>query len=163
MTRSSCLKAKVTVETNLSLIQKERGDEMSEKDNTATVQQAYNNFKTGNIQGLLDQMSEDVTWQLPEMTDVPLAGKRTGRDGVKEFFATLARDQDVLEFEPREFVAEGDKVVSLGHYRWRVKDTGREYASDFVHIFTVRDGKIVAFREHFDSAVVARAYQKEIG
>ena len=133
---------------------------MSEKDNTAIVQQAYHNFKTGDIQGLLDQMSDGVTWQLPAVTDVPLAGKRTGRDGVKEFFGTLARDQDVLEFEPREFVAEGDKVVSLGHYRWRVKDTGREYASDFVHIFTVRDGKIVAFREHFDSAVVARAYQK---
>jgi len=28
-----------------------------------------------------------------------------------------------------------------------VKDTGQEYASDFVHVFTVRDGKIVAFRE----------------
>ena len=133
---------------------------MSEQDNTAIVQKAYHNFKTGNIQGLLDQMSDAVTWQLPEVEGMAVAGKRTGREGVKEFFATLARDQDVLEFEPREFVAQGDKVVSLGDYRWRVKDTGQEYASDFVHVFTVRDGKIVAFREHFDSAVVARAYQK---
>jgi len=133
---------------------------MSEQDNTAIVQQAYNNFKTGNIQGLIDQMSDNVTWQLPEVEGMALAGKRTGRDGVKEFFATLARDQDVLEFEPREFVAEGDKVISLGDYRWRVKDTGREYASDFVHIFTVRDGKITGFREHFDTAVVAAAYRK---
>ena len=133
---------------------------MSEQDNTTIVQQAYHNFNTGNIPGLLDQMSDNVTWQLPEIESVPLAGKRTGRDGVKDFFATLARDQDVIEFEPREFVAQGSKVVSLGHYRWRVKDTDREFASDFVHVFTVRDGKIVAFREHFDTAVVAAAYQK---
>lgn len=133
---------------------------MSEPENTATVQQSYHNFKTGNIQALLDQMSEDVTWQLPEIEFVPLAGKRDGRYAVREFFAMVARDQEVLEFEPREFVAQGDKVVSLGHYKWRVKDTGREFASDFVHIFTVRDGKIVAFREHFDTAVVAVAYQK---
>ena len=133
---------------------------MNEQENTATIQQAYNNFKTGNIEGLLDQMSDNITWQLPEIEGVALAGKRTGRDGVKDFFATLARDQDVIEFEPREFVAQGDKVMSLGHYRWRVKDTGREYASDFVHIFTVRDGKIAAFLEHFDTAVVAAAYQK---
>ena len=133
---------------------------MSEQENTAIAQQAYNNFNTGNIQGLLDQLSDDVTWQLPEVEGVPLAGKRTGRDAVGEFFATVARDQEVLEFEPREFVAQGDKVVSLGHYKWRVKETGREFASDFVHIFTVRNGKIVAFREHFDSAVVAAAYQK---
>ena len=133
---------------------------MNEQENAATVQQAYHNFKTGNIQGLLDQMSDNVTWELPEIEGVPLAGKRIGRDGVKDFFATLARDQDVLEFEPLESLAQGDKVISLGHYKWRVKDTGREYASDFVHVFTVRDGKITGFREHFDTAVVAAAYQK---
>jgi ketosteroid isomerase-like protein len=132
---------------------------MSEQ-NVAIVQQAYNNFKTGNIQGLLDLLSEDVRWQLPEVEGVPLAGKRTGRDEVGEFFATVASDQEVLEFEPLESVAQGDKVVSLGHYKWRVKATGREFESDFVHVFTIRNGKIVTFREHFDSAVVAAAYQK---
>ena len=72
----------------------------------------------------------------------------------------MARDQEVLEFEPREFIAQGDKVVSLGNYRWRVKDTGREFKSDFVHIFTIRDGKIVRFREHLDTAAAAAAYKK---
>ena len=133
---------------------------MSEQENTAIAQQGYNNFKTGNIEALLDQLSADVTWQLPEMKGVPLAGKRSGRDGVADFFATVARDQEVLEFEPREFVAQGDKVVSLGHYKWRVKETGREFETDFVHVFTIRDGQIVGFREHFDSAAVAAAYQK---
>ena len=133
---------------------------MSERENAAIVQQAYTNFKTGNIQGLLDQLSDHITWQLPEVEGVPLAGKRTGRDAVGEFFDTVARDQEVLEFEPLESVAQGDKVVSLGHYKWRVRETGREFSSDFVHIFTVRNGKITAFREHFDSAVVAAAYQK---
>src|SRR2546430_13808476 len=98
---------------------------MSEQDNTVIVQEAYHNFKTGNIQGLIDQMSDNVTWQLPEVEGMALAGKRTGRDGVKEVFATLARDQDVIEFEPREVVAEGGKSVSLGEFRWGVKDTGR--------------------------------------
>ena len=133
---------------------------MNEQENAKTVQEAYNNFNTGNIQALLDQMSDKVTWELPEIEGVALAGKRTGREGVKEFFETLARDQDVLEFEPLESLAQGDKVVSLGHYKWRVKDTGREYASDFVHVFTLSDGKITGFREHFDTAVVAAAYRK---
>src|SRR6266446_3230261 len=133
---------------------------MSEQESTAIAQQAYDNFKTGNIEALLDQLSDDITWQLPEMDGVPLGGIRTGREGVADFFVTLARDQEVIEFEPREFVAQGDKVVSLGHYKWRVKETGREFESDFVHVFTIRDGQIVGFREHFDSAVVAAAYQK---
>jgi ketosteroid isomerase-like protein len=69
-------------------------------------------------------------------------------------------NQETLEFEPREFIAQGDKVVSLGHYRWRVKTTGREFSSDFAHVFTVRDGKIVSFQEYTDTASAARAYQK---
>jgi uncharacterized protein len=133
---------------------------MSEQENTAIVQKAYSNFQTGNIEGLVNQMSAEITWQLPEVEGVPVAGTRTGRDGVLDFFATLARDQDVLSFEPKELVAQGDKVISLGSYAWRVKETGREYSSDFVHIFTVRDGVIANFREHFDTAVVAAAYQK---
>ena len=133
---------------------------MSEQENIAVVRQAYTNFKSGNINALIDQMTDDVVWQLPEIKNVPLAGKRTGRDGVADFFATLARDQDVLEFEPGEIIAQNDKVVSLGHYRWQVKETGRDFESDFVHIFTIRDGRIAGFREHFDSAVVAAAYQK---
>jgi ketosteroid isomerase-like protein len=132
---------------------------MSEQ-NTAIVQQAYENFKTGNIQALLDQLSDNVTWELPEVEGVPLCGKRAGRNSVKEFFATLARDQEVLEFAPREFVAQGDKVVSLGHYQWRVKDTGRNFASDFAHVFTIRDGKVTGFKEYFDSAALASAYRK---
>ena len=133
---------------------------MSEQDNIAVVQKAYNNFKTGDIEGLVNLCTENITWQLTEVEGVPFTGKRNGRASVKEFFATVERDQDVIEFEPREFIAQGDKVISLGDYKWRVKDTGREFASDFAHVFTVRDGKIVAFREYFDTAAVAAAYQK---
>jgi ketosteroid isomerase-like protein len=133
---------------------------MSEQENTALVQQAYNNFKTGNIQGLLGLLSDDVEWQLPEIENVPFAGKRTGRSAVGEFFASVAETQEVLQFEPREFVAQGDKVVSLGRYRWRVKATGREHGSDFAHVFTIRNGQVVGFQEYTDTAAAAKAFQK---
>jgi uncharacterized protein len=128
--------------------------------NVAIVQAAYNNFKNGDLPALLSLVSDEVNWQLPEITGVALTGKRTGVDSVAEFFATVARDQDVIEFSPGEFVAQGDKVVSLGHYKWRVKETGREFEPDFAHVFTIRDGKIAAFQEYFDTAVAAAAYQK---
>lgn len=133
---------------------------MAEQENINVAQQGYNNFMTGNIPALVDQTTDDIVWQLPVIEGVALSGTRMGRDGVTEFFATLDRDQEVIEFEPREFVAQNDKVVVFGHYRWRVKNTGREFASDFVHVFTIRDGKIAGFREHFDTAVAAAAYRQ---
>src|SRR5882762_9348124 len=119
---------------------------MSEQ-NKAIVQQAYNNFKSGNIEALLSLMSDDITWTLPEMEGVPFAGARTGRASVAEFFATVGAAQDALQFEPRELIAEGDTVIPLGSYTWRVKANNREFRSDFAHAWTIRNGKAVEFHE----------------
>jgi hypothetical protein len=132
---------------------------MSEQ-NKAIVEQAYNNFKAGNIDALLNLMSDDISWTLPEMEGVPFAGKRNGRQSVGEFFATVNSSQEVLRFEPRELISEGDKVVALGSYEWRVKLTGREFRGEFAHAWTIRDGKLAAFHEYTDTAACTNAYRK---
>jgi ketosteroid isomerase-like protein len=132
---------------------------MSEQ-NRSIVEQAYNNFKAGNIEALLNLMTDDVTWTLPEMEGVPFAGTRIGRARVGEFFATVGASQEVLRFEPRELIGEGDKVVALGSYEWRVIANGREFSGDFAHAWTIRNGKVVAFHEYTDTAACANAYRK---
>jgi uncharacterized protein len=143
----------------LPLLRQLKETPMSEQ-NKAIVQQAYNNFKTGNIEALLNLMSTDVTWEVPEMENVPFGGKKIGREGVARFFRILGESQESLRFEPNEFIAEGDKVASLGNYEWRVKANGRNFGGDFAHVFTILDGKIVAFHEYTDTAAAAAAYQK---
>lgn len=132
---------------------------MSDQDNVEVVRHAYENFKTGDIGALLEQVSEDVDWRLPEIEGAPFAGARRGRGQVSEFFTSLADSQDVVSFEPREFVAQGDKVVALGSYVWRVKSNGREYGGDWAHVFTIRDGNIIGFNEYMDSARAEAAYR----
>lgn len=132
---------------------------MSEQ-NRSVVEQAYNNFKTGNIKALLNLLADDISWTLPEMEGVPFAGKRTGRASVGEFFATVGASQEVLRFEPRELIAEGDKVVALGSYEWRVTANGREFGGDFAHAWTIRDGKIIVFHEYTDTGACIAAHQK---
>lgn len=134
---------------------------MSEQ-NKEIVKQAYENFKSGNIESLLGQLSDSVEWQLPDIENVPFAGKRSGRASVAQFFSLLTEDQDALQFEPQEFIAEGEKVVALGQYLWRVKSTGREYGGQWAHVFTIRDGKITGFQEYMDTAAAATAHQKAL-
>jgi len=132
---------------------------MSEQ-NKDVVNQAYTNFKTGNIDALVALMADDVTWELPQMEGVPFAGARTGRASVAEFFQSVGASQEALHFEPRELIAEGDKVVALGSYEWRVKSNSREFGGDFAHVFSIRDGQIVAFKEYMDTAACRDAHQK---
>lgn len=125
----------------------------------AVPQQAYEAFSRADVAGVLSQLAEDVEWIVPRIDNVPFTGTRRGHSEVARFFADLAHHQDVIRFEPREFIATDDKVVALGTYEWTVKSTGRRWASDFAHVFTVRDGKVVRFQEITDTAAAAAAYR----
>ena len=132
---------------------------MAAPDNAAIVRSLYEQFQQGNIDAMIGGMAEGITWQLPEIADVPLSGKRQGHDGVREFFASLVEMQDVQEMQIDKVVAEGDTVVVLGHYTWRVKATDRSFSSEFAHAFHLAGGKIEKFQEFLDTAAVAAAHQ----
>lgn len=134
---------------------------MSEQENIKLVQQAYDHFKAGNIQALLNLLSDDIKWQTPELEGVPYAGQRQGREGVAQFFTDLDETEEVQQFEAREFIAQGSKVVALGIYAGKVKSTGRRYQTEWAHVFTVRGGRIVEFQEYADTAA-AKAYKKAL-
>jgi uncharacterized protein len=133
---------------------------MSEQENIKIAQQAYENFKTGDIQALLDLMTDDIDWELPEIENVSFARKYKGREGAAQFFSGLAEAQEAIAFNPQEFIAQADKVVVLGNYSWRVKITGREFSGDWAHVFTIRDGQIAGFKEYMDTAAASAAHQK---
>jgi uncharacterized protein len=131
---------------------------MNEQANIQVVQQAYDHFRNGNIEGVLGSLASDVVWQTPQVPNVPHGGTYNGVSEVANFFASMNNTEDVQKFEIREFIAQGDRVVALGTYGAKVKATGRSYESNFVHIFTVRNGQMVAFDELFDTAVMSAAF-----
>ena len=131
---------------------------MSEQKNTRLVQQAYQSITAGDVQALLNALAEDVEWELPEMENVPFAGKWQGREGVRQFFGKVFEVQDVVEFEPEEYIAQGDKVVALGHFLMRIKATAIEFGSKWAQVWTVKNGRITRFYEYVDTAVVSKAH-----
>ena len=134
--------------------------EVPSMNNTEIVQKGYECFGTGDVPGLLDLLSDDIEWTVPEIENAPFAGSRTGRDAVGQFFTQLAEAEDITRFEPLEFVSEGDKVVVLGESEATVRSTGKTYQTEWVHVFHVHDGKIREFQEFFDNAAATRAFQK---
>ena len=133
---------------------------MSEQDNLKLVQQFYAAFKTGNIKGVLSTFTDDVCWSIPGPKNImPFVGQRQGHEHVAQAIAKFAEMQEAEQFEVQGFVAQGDKVVAFGHYRWRVKSTGQSYESDFVHAFTISHGKVSGFQEYVDTQAWAAAYR----
>jgi len=133
---------------------------MSEMVNTDIVQSGYEKFGSGDIEGLLQLFSDDVLWQVPIVENAPFTGTRQGIGEAAEFFKLLSENETFTRFEPLEFIAQNDKVVVLGEVAATVTSTGRSFESPWVHIFTVRDGKIAEFQEFFDTAAATLAFQK---
>lgn len=136
---------------------------MSEPKNLGVIREVYAAFGAGDIPRLLSFVTPDVVWDEPETVGVPWAGTRRGRDGVEDFFRVVAEAAEVEVFEPRAFLAAGDRVVVLGFERLRTRATGRTYEAHWAHAFTLRDGEIAHFREYADTAAVAAAFRPEVG
>ena len=131
---------------------------MSEQENAQFMQGAYDKFNAGDIDGLLSMMADNVEWVLPDMSNVPFAGARSGHASVAAFFKSVLEHQEPKSFDVHGMIAQGNRVVAHGHYVWHVKATGRDFEGDYVHIWTVAGGKITRLQEYTDTASAVAAY-----
>ena len=128
--------------------------------NITLVQGLYAAFLEGRIDTIVSALAPDVDWQtVGRSEDFPSFGPRKGVVAVRDFFRQVAEHEEFSEFSPRELCGDDDRVFVLGNYAGKVKKTGRTFASEWVHVFTIRDGKVTRFREHTDTAQFAEAHR----
>ncbi len=125
------------------------------------VQEVYAAFSRGDIDSILGKLSEDVVWSEPENPFNPAGGTRRGHKGFLEWIRIGHEAEEIELLEPRRFLVDQSGVAVAGHMRCRVRATGRMYESDFVHLLTMRGGRISAFQEFFDTHVAGEAFRPD--
>lgn len=131
-----------------------------EERNVVTVKQLYDAFKRKDISTVINMATDDVVMHGPAPVDVlPWGGAHHGRAGVAQFFKTLGESLEPQQFELRNFIAQGDKVVVLGYQKGRAKPTGRPYEIEFVHLWTLNNAqeKFSEFRVYNDTDALVKA------
>src|SRR5688572_28169788 len=124
--------------------------------NSEVVRSIYDSFAHGDVPKVLEALAPDVRWT--EAEGFPHGGTYSGPDEVlKNVLMTLGTEWDGFSAVPQEFVAQGDKVVSLGQYSGTYKATGKKLSAPYAHVWTLRNGKVVAFVQFTDTAVVQKA------
>lgn len=126
--------------------------------NTDTVRSAYDAFARGDVPAFLGMLDPDIDWT--DADGFPYAGTYHGPDAVlQNVIMKLGTEWEGYSAVPDDFVAEGDRVVALGHYSGKYKATGRSFRTHFAHVWTLRDGKAVKFQQYTDTAKVQEALQ----
>jgi ketosteroid isomerase-like protein len=90
---------------------------MDAEANTRTLKELFAAFQSGDIDGVLERLTEDVEWVTLGSPAVPYAGAYRGREDVARFLSILDSELDYEFWEPREFIAQGDTVAVVGAER----------------------------------------------
>jgi uncharacterized protein len=128
---------------------------MSTHKNVQTVKDFFAAIGRGDREGLLALVAEDIEWIIPG-EDWPLAGTHRGHAGLADLLQTASKSIETST-EPREFVAQGDRVLVVGFAKGKIKATNKTFEDHFVFAITVRDGKLTNIREYIDTQALARA------
>ncbi len=131
---------------------------MNEQENIVLVKKLYDAFSRGDINFILDNVTDDIHWSSPGPASVPYSGERRGPAQVREFFERLVGTQENVKLTIDEIIAQGDSVAALGRYAGNVKATGRAFDSVVGHFFTFRGGKVARWIGLGDTAHAAEAY-----
>lgn len=126
---------------------------MGADDNIKTIQAIYEAFGRGDIDPVLDGVTDDVDWAAETSSAVaPWYGVRHGKDGVADFFRAFGATMEIEEFTPFAFAATDTEVHTVVHCRARARSTGKGIDQDLHHFFGFRDGKIAFYRGTEDTA-----------
>ena len=127
--------------------------------NVEFVKGLYAAFKRGDAKPWLDAFTENSTWQLYGPPELSLCGLRTGPKEIMDFFQTLMTTLEFKNSVQHRFIGDGDTVIVLGYVHSFVKATGKDFKSEYAHVLTVKDGKLLSYREFLDTAQLIDCYR----
>jgi uncharacterized protein len=109
---------------------------------------------SGNAEGMAEVLSPDVLWI--EMESTPYAGKYRGAKEVfSSVFARLDVEWENYTFTPDRFHDAGNSVAAAGWYTAVYRKTGKALRCRALHVWDVRDNKIVGFEQFCDSLTMS--------
>ena len=128
---------------------------MGATENAARIRAGYGAFNTGDVQALIDLFAEDISWHFPGTSK--LAGEHIGRDACLAMLGAYgAASGDTLRAKLIDVMASDDHVAGLA--RDTAATEGRTLDVGAVVVFTMRDGKVIEARHHFDDQAAVDAF-----
>jgi uncharacterized protein len=133
---------------------------MANQDNVALIKKMYAASSSGDVQTILDSITDDVEWVNYGPSTIPYSGSWRGRSQVGEFFQAMGSSTTGGKVAPDTVIGDGETVMATGRYTATVRNNSAEIDAPIAHVFTVRDGKVTKWVGLSDTAKVAEAHTR---
>ena len=115
--------------------------------NLEVIKEIYQHFGTGDADTILGYCVDDIEWVVNGPAHLERCRAYEGVEGVRSFLENMNKGWKYRFAAPREFIDAGDKIVVLGEAEGTDRTTNEPFKSRWTHVFTMRDGRILSFRE----------------
>jgi ketosteroid isomerase-like protein len=120
-------------------------------ENIEVIQHIYEAFAHQDLEGLLTLVDPDCV--VTQDGSLPWGGRYVGHDGVTTFAFALMGATDSAVIAESLFEADG-QVIEYGRSTGTVRANGKAFDLPEVHIWTLKDGKVVAAHFAIDTAAM---------
>jgi uncharacterized protein len=108
-------------------------------------------FSAGDIAGVMDLMTDDVTWRVPGKPELLATAGVYDKNRLRRLFDRMySQLVDGLEMTVVGSIAEADRVAVEVESKGDLRN-GRQYRQQYHFAITLRDGKIAAVTEYLDT------------
>ncbi len=124
--------------------------------NVETVQRLYDAFASRDANTIRQLFAPDIEWI--QNDGFPNGGRHVGADVVlNDVFARFRVDWTDWTAPVHQWLDAGETVVAIGEYRGTHRATGRSMTAAFAHVYDIRDGRIIQFRQFTDTVQILLA------
>lgn len=115
------------------------------------VQDMYAAFGRGDVETILNNTTEDVSWEFEAPAALSWSGIREGHKEAMGFFTGIAAEHENPVLKMTDYFSTNDSVAAFGRYDATVKATGKRLSSPVAHFFKFRDGKVSRYVNYVNS------------
>ena len=124
---------------------------MSTETNKRIATEFFTRFTAGDIAGTLELMGEDASWRVPgKPGSTPISGVRTKPQMARVFHGMMERLKNGVRMSVKGLTAEDDRVAVELESHAELQN-GKVYNNEYHLLMVVRDGKIRAVHEYYDT------------
>jgi ketosteroid isomerase-like protein len=125
------------------------------------VKGIYGAFARGDVPAVLGSFADDIEWF--EAEGMPYGGLHRGGEAVAQnVFGPITEDVEGFTVTPDELIGSGATVAAVVRYAGTGKATGKALDVPAVHVWDIRDGKAVRFRQFIDTVKFAEVVPTHI-
>ena len=116
------------------------------QENVEIVRRVLDARNERDMQAVLDYAGPDIEFDL-SASPGPFAGVYRGHDELLRLWKAWSEVFSEMTWEAEEFVERGDAVVVPVRFHSRGRGSGVETTARAVHVYWLRDGKVVRYRQ----------------